>query len=200
MFRSAGNRRFVVRSALAATVVGLFVAPQLASASHGDDDGQAQVSDDSTPDSTDDSVDSTTPDSVDDDTSSSTPTSIDDDTTPDTTEDSSTPDSTPDTTEDSSTPDTTEDSSTPDSIDDDDQVPPIAPFSKTYTTNGGSVTVTFDGSSLSLSGVTPAPGFVIERQEARGDRVRVRFESDDNRSEIEVGFHDGELREEVEED
>jgi hypothetical protein len=199
MFRSAGNRRFVVRTALAATVVGLFVAPQLASASHGDDDGQAQVSDDSTPDSTDDSVESTTPDSVEDDTSSSTPTSIDDDTTPDstpdTTEDSSTPDSTPDTTEDSSTP-----VSTPDSIDDDDQVPPIAPFSKTYTTNGGSVTVTFDGSSLSLSGVTPAPGFVIERQEARGDRVRVRFESDDNRSEIEVGFHDGELREEVEED
>ena len=199
MFRSAGNRRFVVRTALAATVVGLFVAPQLASASHGDDDGQAQVSDDSTPDSTDDSVDSTTPDSVEDDTSSSTPTSIDDDTTPDstpdTTEDGSTPDSTPDTTEDSSTP-----ASTPDSIDDDDQVPPIAPFSKTYTTNGGSVTVTFDGSSLSLSGVTPAPGFVIERQEARGDRVRVRFESDDNRSEIEVGFHDGELREEVEED
>ena len=199
MFRSAGNRRFVVQTALAATVVGLFVAPQLASASHGDDDGQAQVSDDSTPDSTVDSVESTTPDSVEDDTSSSTPTSIDDDTTPDstpdTTEDGSTPDSTPDTTEDSSTP-----ASTPDSIDDDDQVPPIAPFSKTYTTNGGSVTVTFDGSTLSLSGVTPAPGFVIERQEARGDRVRVRFESDDNRSEIEVGFHDGELREEVEED
>jgi hypothetical protein len=68
-----------------------------------------------------------------------------------------------------------------------------APFTQSYSSAGGSITVTWNGSSLSLDAIDPAPGFAAEIEDAVGTRVRVDFErldgGDDAR--IEVRIEDG---------
>jgi hypothetical protein len=74
---------------------------------------------------------------------------------------------------------------------------PSAPaaFTQSYSSRGGSITVTWNGSSLSLDAINPNAGFVGEVHDATASRVRVDFESnggsggDDAR--IEVRVEDG---------
>jgi uncharacterized membrane protein YgcG len=54
--------------------------------------------------------------------------------------------------------------------------PPAAQTS-TFSCAGGSVTVRWSASALELLGVSPAAGFSVEDQEARPDRIDVRFAS-----------------------
>ncbi len=74
----------------------------------------------------------------------------------------------------------------------------VAPFTRTYRSSGGSITVTWNGSSLSLDAVSPEPGYQAEIEDNRGDRVRVDFESDDHDSRIEIRVDGDEVRERVE--
>ena len=71
------------------------------------------------------------------------------------------------------------------------------PFTQSYSSTGGSITVTWNGSSLSLDAINPAPGFAAEIEDAGGSRVRVDFESDGGSggddSRIEVRVEDGRL-------
>jgi hypothetical protein len=71
------------------------------------------------------------------------------------------------------------------------------PFTRTYSSAGGSITVSWNGTALSLDAVTPAPGYSAEVEDQRADRVRVRFEGDDD-SRIEIRVEDGEVREQIE--
>ncbi|HTH05310.1 MAG TPA: hypothetical protein VL916_05550, partial [Ilumatobacteraceae bacterium] len=67
-----------------------------------------------------------------------------------------------------------------------------APFTQTYSSAGGSITVTWNGSSLSLDSINANAGFVGEIEDGGGSRVRVDFESnggsggDDARIEVRV--------------
>jgi hypothetical protein len=56
------------------------------------------------------------------------------------------------------------------------------------------VTVTWNGSSLSLDAINPANGFAAEIKDGGGDRVRVDFEGNDDEFRVEVRFNDGEMR------
>jgi len=69
--------------------------------------------------------------------------------------------------------------------------PQIAPFTKTYSSLGGSITVSWNGSSFSLLAVAPAVGFEQEIEDNEPLRIRVRFRSDDAGSRIEVRVSDG---------
>ena len=51
--------------------------------------------------------------------------------------------------------------------------------------------MSWDGAALSLQAVSPAPGFVGEVEDRSPTRVRVRFESADDDSRIEVRVTDG---------
>lgn len=101
--------------------------------------------------------------------------------------------------------DETGDDSTSTSVEDDEDNAAVEAFTKTYTSAGGSITVTWDGSRLTLDAVTPNAGFSAQVEEQSSDRVRVDFESDEgnsgsgnNESRIEVRVHNGEVREEIE--
>lgn len=72
-----------------------------------------------------------------------------------------------------------------------------APFTRTYSSTGGSITVSWNGSALSLDAVTPAAGYTAEVEDQSADRVRVRFEGDGD-SRIEIRVEDGEVRERIE--
>ena len=67
----------------------------------------------------------------------------------------------------------------------------VAPFTESYDSAGGSITVAWDGSSFSLLAVTPASGFEAEIEDQRATRIRVRFRSDDDDSRIEVRVENG---------
>lgn len=69
--------------------------------------------------------------------------------------------------------------------------PADAPFTRRYDSLGGSITVRWDGSALSLLSVEPAAGFVGEVEDQTTARIRVRFRSDDDDSRIEVRVDDG---------
>ncbi|MDP2291394.1 MAG: hypothetical protein Q8M22_09395 [Actinomycetota bacterium] len=122
--------------------------------------------DDSVDDSIDANTSSSTPNTVDDDTSSTTPNTVDDDTS------TSGPGSSVPT------------QSLPD------------PFTRTYSSAGGSITVSWSGSAFTLVSVTPADGFSAEIEDARWDRIRVDFEGgdDDTRIEVRISDDDGSLR------
>ncbi len=67
--------------------------------------------------------------------------------------------------------------------------PPPEPFTQSYSSAGGSITVRWDGAALTLLDVTPAAGFDQEVEDERPDRIRVRFQDDaggDFRIEIRV--------------
>ena len=72
-----------------------------------------------------------------------------------------------------------------------------APFTRTYSSAGGSITVSWNGSALSLDAVTPAEGYSAEIEDQRADRVRVRFEGAGD-SRIEIRVEDGEVRDRIE--
>lgn len=72
-----------------------------------------------------------------------------------------------------------------------------APFTRTYSSTGGSITVSWNGSALSLDAVTPAAGYTAEVEDQSADRVRVRFEGAGD-SRIEIRVEDGEVRERIE--
>lgn len=69
----------------------------------------------------------------------------------------------------------------------------VAPFTDTYQSVGGSITVTWSGSAFTLQAVSPAPGFVADVEDSSAARVRVRFEGADDDSRIEVRVADGRL-------
>lgn len=109
----------------------------------------------------------------------------------------------------SSTPNTIDDSTsspTPNTIDDNtstsgpgSSVPSQslpAPFTRTYTSAGGSITVDWSGTAFTLVSVAAADGFTAEIEDARWDRIRVDFEGDDDAAHIEVRISDddGNLR------
>ena len=141
------------------------------------------------PDNTidDDSSSSTVPDNtIDDDSSSST---VPDNTIDDDSSSSTVPDNTIDDDSSSSTvPDNTivDDSSTAR------QLP--GPFTETYQSAGGSISVSWSGSAFSIDSISPAAGFVADIEDTSWDKVRVDFENDDDDARIEVRLHDGQIR------
>ncbi len=72
-----------------------------------------------------------------------------------------------------------------------------APFTKTYQSAGGSITVTWNGAALSLDAVSPSAGFEAEIDDQASDRVRVEFDNGDADWRIEVRFDDGAIRERI---
>ncbi len=122
--------------------------------------------DDSVDDSVDDNTSSSTPNTVDDNTSSSTPNTVDDNTS----------------------------TSGPGSSVPTQNLP--APFTRTYSSTGGSITISWSGSAFTLVSVAAADGFTAEVEDARWDRVRVDFEGndDDARIEVRISDDDGSLR------
>lgn len=98
--------------------------------------------------------------------------------------DSSTPGSTPDNSvPDSSTPGSTPGSSVPSN-------PLPAPFTKTYDSAGGSITVTWTGTAFTLDSINAVAGFDVEIKDQRWDRIRVEFDNGDDDSRIEVRISD----------
>jgi hypothetical protein len=68
-----------------------------------------------------------------------------------------------------------------------------APFTQTYSSSGGSISVTWTGSSFSLGAVSPAAGYSAEIEDQAWDRIRVDFEGPDDHR-VEVRIDDGQLR------
>ena len=66
------------------------------------------------------------------------------------------------------------------------------PITQTYSSAGGSITVRWDGTALTLLDVTPAAGFGSEVEDERPDRIRVRFEGDGD-FRIEIRVVDGQI-------
>ena len=63
------------------------------------------------------------------------------------------------------------------------------PFTKTYTSAGGSITVSWTGTAFTLDSVDPADGSGVEIHDQQWDRVRVDF-SGAAKSRIEVRLND----------
>lgn len=72
--------------------------------------------------------------------------------------------------------------------------PATPPFTKTYQSSGGSITVDWNGSSLSLLSVQPASGYTAEIEDQTAARIRVRFRGTDD-SRIEVRADNGQVEE-----
>lgn len=69
--------------------------------------------------------------------------------------------------------------------------PADAPFTRTYDSLGGSITVRWDGAALTLLAVDPNAGYESEIEDQSASRIRVRFRSDAGDSRIEVRVDDG---------
>lgn len=69
----------------------------------------------------------------------------------------------------------------------------------TYTGTGGSVTVRFDGTALTLVSSRPSAGFTAEVAHEEPDRIEVRFQSEIHETRIEVRVEGGALVPRVEE-
>ena len=69
-----------------------------------------------------------------------------------------------------------------------------APFTTSYASAGGTVSVSWSGTAFTLDDVTPAPGFRAEIEHQAWDRVRVDFEGDECDARIEIRISDGQLR------
>jgi len=182
------------------------------------DDSTPTSVDDSTPTSVDDStptsVDDSTPTSIDD----STPTSVDDGDDDDNTSTSIDDDDGDDDDDNTSTSiddddGDDDDDNTSTSIDDDDgdddddetstSVPAALPaaFTETYQSNGGSISVSWSGTTFSIDSISPAGDYEAEIEDNSWDKVRVDFDfvggnsgSGHNDTRIEVRLHDGSIR------
>jgi hypothetical protein len=73
------------------------------------------------------------------------------------------------------------------------------PSEHTYTGTGGSVTVRFDGATLTLVATRPSAGFTSQVAHEEPDRIEVRFESETHETRIEVRVEDGALEPRIEE-
>jgi hypothetical protein len=71
-----------------------------------------------------------------------------------------------------------------------------AAFTKTYNSSGGSITVSWNGSALSLDAVNPAAGHDAEIEDNAATRVRVRFRGPAE-SRIEIRFENGQVTERI---
>jgi hypothetical protein len=60
------------------------------------------------------------------------------------------------------------------------------PFTRTYESAGGSITVDWDGSALSLLSVSPTAGFEAEIKDDTSTRIRVEFDDGGSDTRIEV--------------
>lgn len=61
------------------------------------------------------------------------------------------------------------------------------PFTETYTSAGGTVTVTWDGSAFTLDDYQAADGYTAEVKDQRADRIRVDFKGPGNhRTEVRI--------------
>ena len=68
------------------------------------------------------------------------------------------------------------------------------PVTRTFTSRGGSIVVRHDGGTIVLDGdPSPSSGWTYRVDDDGPTRVRVRFETDDGRSEIRIDLEDGEL-------
>lgn len=67
------------------------------------------------------------------------------------------------------------------------------PFTETYNSSGGSITVDWDGSSLSLLAVDPQPGFESDVKDNTSTRIRVEFDDGNTDSRIEVRLNGTEI-------
>jgi hypothetical protein len=74
--------------------------------------------------------------------------------------------------------------------------PTLEPFTKTYESTFGSITVSWNGTALSLVSVSPTAGAVAEIEDQEPLRIRVRFVGADD-SRIEVRVASGELIETI---
>ena len=73
-------------------------------------------------------------------------------------------------------------------------VPAAEPTTETFEGVGGSITVRLTGDTLMLATApAPSPGFTASVDDNGPDRVRVRFERDDQRTEIRVDLANGRL-------
>jgi predicted signal transduction protein with EAL and GGDEF domain len=70
-----------------------------------------------------------------------------------------------------------------------------------YQSTGGSISVSWSGTALSINSISPAAGFVAAIEDSSWDKVRVDFESTDGNSgeghddsRIEVRLHEGSIR------
>lgn len=78
--------------------------------------------------------------------------------------------------------------------------PPPAPVTRTYDLVGGTVTLRFEPTGVTVLVATPEPGFSVEvDEEVHDGGARVEFESDDHRSRVD-GWWDGGPRDEVREE
>ena len=77
--------------------------------------------------------------------------------------------------------------------------PAGATETRTYNLVGGSATLRFSPSGVSVVLADPKPGFAADVDEGSDGRVRVRFESDSHRSQVEAWW-DGAPRDEVREE
>lgn len=74
-----------------------------------------------------------------------------------------------------------------------------APVTRSYVVTGGSVTLRFAASGVTVQSATPNPGFTVEVEPEEGNGVEVEFQSADHRSRVK-GWWDGGPRDEVRED
>lgn len=69
--------------------------------------------------------------------------------------------------------------------------PTDPPFTQQYNSTGGSITVNWNGTALTLISTAPGSGYETEIEVESADRIRVRFRSDNADSRIEVRAQDG---------
>ena len=77
--------------------------------------------------------------------------------------------------------------------------PPVQPIRRSYDLDGGTATLRFSRTGVTVDVATPAPGFTVEISESHDGGVRVEFESDDHRSRLDAWW-DGGPRDEVREE
>lgn len=105
----------------------------------------------------------------------------------DSVEDEATASSIDDNSDDDSDDDSSSSSSTPQALPD--------PFTKTYTSAGGSITVSWTGTAFTLDSVDPVDGSSPEIKDQRWDRVRVEFKgSAEGRIEVRLSDDDNSIR------
>ena len=77
--------------------------------------------------------------------------------------------------------------------------PAPAPETRSYTLVGGSATLRFSSSGVTVVSATPNAGFAVETESTHDTGVRVRFRSDSHESEVEGWWENG-PRDEVQEE
>lgn len=70
------------------------------------------------------------------------------------------------------------------------------PFTETYDSAGGSITVSWDGAKFTIDAIDAADGFTAEIKDQRSDRVRVEFKGhgEDSRIEVRISDDDNSVR------